>query len=162
MATATKTGVTGIDTPNDTEVVITRVVDAPRRLVFEAYTVPRHIQQWMLGPDGWTMPVCEFEARAGGRWHYVWRKPSGKEMAMSGTVSEFVRPELIAWTEQWGPEWPETMNRLVLSETDGQTLITLTITYPSKQARDAALATGMNDGTNASFARLDELVQTLG
>ena len=71
MATASKSGITTFTTPTDREVVITRVVAAPRRLVFDAYTKPEHLQHWMLGPEGWTMPVCELELRPGGAWRYL-------------------------------------------------------------------------------------------
>lgn len=161
MMTVPKVGVTAFNTPNDTQVTITRVVKAPRKLVFKAYTVPKHLQQWLLGPEGWTMPVCEFEARNGGAWHYVWRKGDGTEMGMSGIVKEIVPDERIVSTERWGPEWPETINSVVLTESGGLTTITLTVTYPSKEARDAALKTGMKDGAEASYARLDALLATL-
>jgi uncharacterized protein YndB with AHSA1/START domain len=82
-------------------------------------------------------------------------------MAMSGSVREVVPPERLVTTEKWGPEWPETVNTVVLTEEDGQTTITLTITYPSKDARDAALATGMKGGMEESFARFDELLKML-
>jgi len=107
------------------------------------------------------MPVCEIDLRPGGSWRYVWRKDNGAEMEMSGTVREVVRPERLVTTEKWGPEWPETVNTVVLTEEGGQTTITLTITYPSKEAREAALATGMKDGTELSFARLEQLLGTL-
>jgi uncharacterized protein YndB with AHSA1/START domain len=161
MMITPRTGVTSFDTPNDTEIVITRVVKAPRRLVFQAHTVPKHLQQWMLGPEGWTMPVCEFEARTGGHWRYVWRKADGSEMAMGGTVTEIVPDQKIVSTERWGPEWPETINSVVFTEAGGFTTITLTVTYPSKDARDAALKTGMKDGSEQSYARLDALLARL-
>jgi uncharacterized protein YndB with AHSA1/START domain len=161
MMITPRTGVTDFDTPNDTEVVITRVVKAPRNLVYQAYTVPKHLQQWLLGPEGWTMPVCEFEARKGGSWRYVWRKADGVEMAMGGTVTDIVPNERIVSTERWGPEWPETLNTVVFTEAGGFTTITLTVTYPSKDARDAALKTGMKDGVEQSYARLDALLATL-
>lgn len=161
MATATKTGVTSYATPNEREVVVTRVVDAPRRLVFAAWTDPRHIPNWLLGPEGWTMPVCELDLRPGGAWRYVWRKADGSEMTMGGLVREVTPPERLVTTERWGPEWPETINTLTLTESGGRTTITLTITYPSKAARDAALETGMKGGMDESFARLDRLVQSL-
>ncbi len=156
-----RTGVTTYATPSDKEVVVTRVVDAPRRVVFDAWTNPEHIPQWMLGPEGWTMPVCEIDLRPGGSWHFVWRKSDGTEMAMSGTYREVVPPERLVSTEKWGPEWPETVNKLVLTESGGQTTVTLTISYPSKDARDAALKTGMKEGMDLSFARFDELVRRL-
>jgi uncharacterized protein YndB with AHSA1/START domain len=161
MATATKTGVTTYATPGDREVVVRRVVDAPRRLVFAAWTDPRHIPQWLLGPEGWTMPVCEIDPRAGGKWRYVWRKSDGAEMEMSGIVREVVPPERLVTTERWGPEWPETVNTLVLTESAGKTTLTLTISYPSKSARDAAIETGMKGGMDESFARLDRFMPTL-
>lgn len=161
MATATKPGVTSYTTPTDREVVITRLVDAPRRLVFAAWTDPKHIPNWLGFPDGWTMPVCELDLRPGGAWRYVWRKSDGSEMTMGGLVREVTPPERLVTTERWGPEWPETVNTLTLAESGGRTTITLTITYPSKAARDAALETGMKGGMDVSFARLDRLVRTL-
>jgi uncharacterized protein YndB with AHSA1/START domain len=161
MMAMPKVGVTAFDTPSDTQVTITRVVKAPRGLVFKAYTVPKHLQQWLLGPEGWTMPICEFEARNGGAWRYVWRKADGTEMGMSGTVKEIVPDERIVSTEQWGPDWPETINTVALTEAGGLTTITLTVTYPSKEARDAALKTGMKDGVEASYARLEALLASL-
>ena len=161
MATATEPGVTSYTTPSDREIVITRVVDAPRRLVFAAWTDPKHIPNWLGFPEGWTMPVCELDLRPGGAWRYVWRKSDGSEMTMGGLVREVTPPERLVTTERWGPEWPETVNTLTLGESGGRTTITLTITYPSKAARDAALETGMKGGMDVSFARLDRLVRTL-
>jgi len=144
-----------ITTLTDREVAMTRVFDAPRRLVFEAWTNPKHVPQWLLGPDGWTMPVCEIDLRPGGSWHFVWRKSNGTEMAMSGEYREVTPPERIVNTERWGPEWPETLNTLVFTEENGKTRMTLTILYPSKEARDAAIKTGMSDGASQSFDRLE-------
>jgi len=161
MTSAAKTGVTTYATPTDREVVVTRVVDAPRRVVFDAWTNPRHVPQWLLGPEGWTMPVCEIDLRPGGSWRYVWRKADGTEMVMGGSYREVVPPERLVSTESWGPEWPETVNTMVLTESGGQTTITLTVRYPSKEARDAALKTGMKEGMDQGFARLDTLLETL-
>jgi uncharacterized protein YndB with AHSA1/START domain len=161
MATATKTGVTSYTTPTDNELVVTRVVDAPRRLVFDAWTNPKHIPLWLLGPEGWTMPVCEIDLRAGGKWRYVWRKSDGAEMAMAGAVREVAPPERLVTTESWGPDWPETVNTVVFTEEDGKTTITLTVRYPSKEARDAAMKTGMKEGMDMSFIRLDKVVRSL-
>lgn len=161
MTSAAKTGVTKYATPTDREFVVTRVVDAPRRLVFDAWTNPKHVSKWMLGPEDWTMPVCEIDLRPGGAWHFVWRKSAGAEMAMNGTYREVEPPDRLVSTESWGPEWPETLNTLVLTESGGQTTITLTIRYPSKEAREAALKTGMKDGMDLSFARLEEVLEKL-
>lgn len=161
MTDGSRTGVTTYATPTEVELVITRVVDAPRRVVFDAWTDPRHVPQWLLGPEGWTMPVCEIDLRPGGKWRYVWRKSEGAEVAMGGTYLEILPPERLVSTEKWGPEWPETVNTLSLSESGGRTTIRLTVSYPTKAARDAAIATGMKDGMEPAFARLDRLLETL-
>ena len=158
MTSGASAGSTTYTTPSDREVVVTRVVNAPRRLVFAAWTEPRHLQRWLTGPEGWTMPVCEIDLRPGGRWRYVYRKASGKEMTLTGSVLEVVPPDRFVTTESWGPEWPDTVNTLVLTESEGRTTIALTITYVSKEARDAALDTGAMDGMNRAFELLDELL----
>lgn len=159
MATTSSTGATTFTTPSDREIAATRIFDAPRRLVYEAHTNPKHLPNWMLGPEGWTMPVCEIDLRPGGTWHFVWRKADGSEMAMRGTYKEVVPPEKVVTTESWGGDWPETINTLTLTEKDGKTILTSTILYPSKDARDAALKTGMKQGMNVSFDRLAAYLQ---
>lgn len=161
MTTAARTGITTYATPSDREVVITRVVSAPCRVVFEAFTNTRHVPNWLIGPEGWTMPVCEIDLRPGGTWRYVYRKNDGSEMTMQGSYREVVPPERLVSTESWGPDWPETVNTMVLTEAGGLTTITITILYPSKEARDAALKTGMKTGMDQSFARLDSMLETL-
>jgi len=161
MPSAAKTGVTSFSTPSDTQVRFSRVVAASKDLTFEVYTKPEHLQKWLRGPEGWTMPICEMEPRSGGSWRYGWRKSDGAEMIMGGIVKEFVPNERLVTTERWGPEWPETLNTVEFTESGGFTTITTTVTYPSKEARDAAIQTGMMDGMEASYARLDELLETL-
>lgn len=159
--TVTARNTTDITTPSDREIVMTRVFNAPRQLVWQAHTLPEHVSQWMLGPDGWTMPVCEIDLRPGGGWHFVWRKADGAEMGMHGTYKEVVAPERLVHTESWGADWPETVNTMVLTEEDGKTRMTNTILYPSKENRDAALKTGMSDGANQSYDRLEDLLRKL-
>jgi len=148
-------------TPNDRDVVITRVLNARRAVVFDVWTNPRHVPNWLTGPDGWSMPICEIDLRPGGRWRFVYRKESGEEMTLGGVYREVVAPERVVFTDSWGPEWPETVNTLVLTESGGQTTATYTITYASAEVRDAALKTGMKDGMEQSFARLDTIVESL-
>lgn len=161
MMDAAQTGVTHYALPSDTQVRITRVVAAPRRLVWDAWTRPELVSQWMLGPEGWTMPVSENDLREGGAWRRVWRKTDGAEMAMSGMNQEVTPPSRYVSTERWGPEWPETVNTLELEEAGGLTTVTLTIRYVSKDARDAALKTGMKDGMEQGFTRLERLLATM-
>lgn len=161
MATANKSGATTYATPSDREIVMTRVFDAPRRLVFEAWTNPVHVPHWMLGPEGWSMPVCEIDLRPGGAWHFVWRRSDGTEMGMHGVYREIKPPERVVFTERWGGDWPETLNTVIFSERDGKTTMTCTMLYPSKEARDAAFETGMKDGASISFERLAEYLRTM-
>lgn len=107
------------------------------------------------------MPVCEIDLRPGGEWHFVWRGPDGTEMEMRGVYREIVPPERLVSTESWGGEWPETLNTLVLSEEDGRTMMTVTVLYPSQEARDAALGTGMKEGWSLSYDRLDAHLRTM-
>ena len=110
-----------ITTPSDREIAMTRVFDAPRRLVFDAFTKPELVKQWLLGPPGWTMPVCEIDLRVGGQYRYVWRRESnGKEMGMGGVYKEISPPERLVSTESWGGHGPETLasrSRFRLPET---------------------------------------------
>jgi uncharacterized protein YndB with AHSA1/START domain len=162
VATTSGGNATTFTTPSDREIVITRVLDAPRRLVWEAWTRPEHLPRWMLGPEGWTMPVCEIDLRPGGSWHFAWRNADGSEMAMRGVYREVVPPERLVSTESWGGDWPETLNTLTLTEEGGKTKVTQRVLYPSKEARDAALRTGMKEGVNLSYNRLDALLRTMG
>jgi uncharacterized protein YndB with AHSA1/START domain len=137
-------------------IVATRVVDSPRRQVFDAWTKPEHLTRWMLGPPGWTMPVCEIDLRPGGAWHFVWRGADGKEMEMRGVYREIEPPERLVFTESWGGDWPETLNTLILTEENGKTTMTCTVYYPTPEAREAALGTGMKEGWAQSYELLDE------
>lgn len=162
MTTANTAGATTFTTPSDREIAMTRVVNAPRSLVWDAWTSPEHVPNWLLGPEGWTMPLCEIDLRPGGAWHYVWRRSDGSEMEMRGAYQEIAPPDRLVSTESWGGDWPETINTLVLTEDGGKTTISQTVLYPSKEARDAALETGMKDGVVVSFDRLVEYLRTIG
>ncbi len=153
---------THFTTPSTREFVATRVVDAPRDLVWQTWTRPEHVPHWMLGPGDWTMPICEIDLRPGGKWRFVWRRPDGGEMEMTGRYREVVRPERLVNTENWGGDWPETLNTLVLTEEDGRTTMTCTLLYPSEQARDAVSATGMKEGWAQSYDRLDAYLAARG
>jgi uncharacterized protein YndB with AHSA1/START domain len=162
MSEMNSVGETTITTPSDREVVMARTFEAPRTLVWDAYTKPEHLRQWLLGPEGWTMPVCEVDLRPGGEWHFVWRRSGGDDLEMRGVYREIVPPERLVNTEAWGGDWPETENTVQLSEENGATTVTTTILYPSKEARDAAMATGIEDGAERSYGLLDEYLKTMG
>lgn len=149
--------------PSDREIRVTRVVHAPRPLVFDCYTKPELLRRWMLGPPGWTMPVCEVDLRVGGRYRYVWRNADGQEMAMGGVYREIEAPHRIVTTGLFDEDWTggETVETLALTEEDGRTTIETTILHVSKEARDGALETGMSDGMEASFVQLDALLEAV-
>ncbi len=154
-------GTLKVATPSDREIEMTRVFDAPRRLVWDAYTKPDLIRQWLLGPPGWSMPVCDIDLRVGGKYRYVWRNDSdGTEMGMGGVYREIRAPERLVTTERFDQAWyqGEGVGTLVLLEKGGRTTLTLTMLYESREAREAVLKTGMEQGVAASYDRLAELV----
>jgi len=140
---------------------MTRVFDAPRRLVFDAMTRPELIKRWLLGPPGWTMPVCEIDLRVGGKYRYVWKHADGRSMGMGGTFTEIVRPARIVATQLFDEDWTggETIVSTEIVEKSGKSTLTTTVRYVSREARDAALKTGMTTGMEAGYERLEELLQ---
>lgn len=153
-----------VTTPSDREIAMTRSFDAPRNLVFEALTKPDLVRQWLLGPDGWSMVVCDIDLRVGGTYRYEWRHADGREMAMGGTYREIVPPERLVTTEKFDESWypGEAVGAISLVEEDGRTQLTLTVTYDNKEARDAVLKTPMEDGVAAGYDRLERLLQRAG
>lgn len=150
--------------PNDLDVVVVRSFAAPRDLVFDAWTKPALVQRWLLGPPGWTMPVCEMDVRPGGKYRWRWRsEEDGKEFGFSGEFREVVRPSRIVHVERYEPgdvggEMGEALVTTNLTEKNGVTTHMMTIHYESKEVRDAALKTGMTDGMEMGYQRLDELL----
>lgn len=155
-----KVGETAYSTPNDTDFRYERLFDAPVAMIFDAYTKPEHISKWLLGPEGWTMPVCEMDLRPGGAWRWGWAKAGGESMEMTGKILEIVPPRRLVMTERWGPEWPETTNDITFTAVGAQTLVTCVTHWKDKRSRDAALGTGMTKGMDVSFARLDNLLKS--
>jgi len=150
-----------VTTPSDREITMTRVFDAPRTLVFDAHTKPELVKQWLLGPPGWSMPVCEMDVRVGGTYRWVWRHDrNGTEMGMGGVYREIVQPERLVTTERFDEAWypGEGLNTLVLVERGGRTTLTQTMRYESREARDAVLKSGMEKGLAASYDRLADLL----
>ena len=154
------TGTLKITTPSDREIAMTRVFNAPRRLVFDAHTKPELVKRWLLGPDGWTMPVCEIDLRVGGKYRYVWRHPSKKEMGMGGVYREIVAPERLVQTESFDEAWyeGEALDTLVLVEQGGKTTLTQTMLLASQEIRDAVLKSGMESGVARSYDRLEGML----
>jgi uncharacterized protein YndB with AHSA1/START domain len=158
-----KTGKLTVAPQGDREIVMTRVFDAPRHLVFDAHTKPELVQRWLLGPDGWKMPVCEIDLRVGGRYRYVWRRDKdGTEMGMGGVFREITPPERLVSTELFDDAWyaGEAVNTIVLTEQGGKTTLTHTMTFESQEARDGVMKSGMESGVEVSYDRLDHILAT--
>ena len=154
-------GTLTLTTPSDREITMTRVFNAPRRLVYDAHTKPELVRQWLLGPPGWSMPVCEMDVRVGGRYRWVWKhEQDGRTMGMGGAYREVVPPERLVATEKFDEAWypGESLNTLVLTEQGGRTTLAQTMRYESREARDAVLKSGMKDGVEAGYDRLDNLL----
>lgn len=151
-----------VTTPSDREIRLTRVFDAPRRLVFEAMTRPEHIKRWWgcLG-EGYSVPVCEVDLRPGGKWRFVNRHPEG-EAEFYGVYREITPPERVVFTEIYAP-FPDSGSIVtaVLTEENGKTRLTVSCVYPSLEVRDMVLNTGMATGAARSYDRLEEVAREL-
>lgn len=158
------TGNLKVTTPSDREIAMTRVFDAPRHLVFRALTTPELVQKWLLGPPGWTMPVCEMDLRVGGAYRFLWRGADGAEMGTRGVFREIAPPERFVATEQFDKPWypGEALVTYLLVEQGGKTTLTLTVLYASREARDGVLKSGMERGVATSYDRLADLLASPG
>ena len=154
------TGTLKVTTPTEREIAMTRVFDAPRNLVFEAYTKPELVKRWLGVHAGWSWAVCEIDLRVGGAYRFVWRGPDGAEMGMGGVYREVVAPERIVATEKFDQSWypGEAVSTVALVEQNGRTTLTLTVRYESREARDAVLKSPMESGVAAGFDKLAELL----
>ena len=162
------TGSLKVTTPTDREIVLTRVFDAPRDMVFDAHTKPELIRRWLGVFKDWSMDVCEVDLRVGGKYRWRWRNDAGAEFGFTGVFREVVRPSRIVHTQVYDPGTvggnmgAEALITAALTENGGVTTYTTTIRYQSKADRDAAVSTGMTDGMEQSYAKLDALLAATG
>ena len=156
-----------VSLPSDTEVRVTRDFKAPRKLVWQAHADPKLFQRWIGGYPGWSMPVCEMDVRPGGKYRWRWRMDeSGQEFGFFGEFREVEEPARMVQAEHYDPGTmggamdasSPTINRTTFTEKNGVTTLVTLIQYASKDVRDAALSTGMTDGMETSYGRLDTLV----
>ena len=152
-----------VTTPSDREIVLTRLFDAPRHLVFDAMSKPEHIRQWWgnLGA-GYSVPVCEVDLRVGGAWRFTNRTPKGEMATFYGVYREVAPPRRVVFTEIFEP-FPdaESVVTAVLTEEQGKTRLTATCLYPSLEVRNMVLQTGMDKGAALSYDRLEEVAKGL-
>lgn len=149
--------------PSDTEILVKRQFRAPKALIFACHTRPEYVTRWMLGPPGWTMPVCEIDLRVGGRYKHTWRSDeTGAEFSATGTYDKIREPDELVTTERMEGFDGKAVNIMTLEEKDGITTMTVRMVFDSKDARDGAVATGMADGMGMSYDALDAFMATLG
>jgi uncharacterized protein YndB with AHSA1/START domain len=154
------TGTLKVTLPSDREVTLTRVFDAPRHLVFDAFTKPELLKRW-FGPRGWSLVVCEVDLRVGGGFRFVLRSPEGQDMGMRGTYREITPPERTVHTESFDDYPGESQVTGIFTEEGGRTTLTATVLYPSQEVRDIVIQSGMEHGAAESYDKLAELlVQT--
>ena len=154
------TGTLKVTTPSDREVVLTRIFDAPKDLVFTALTTPELLKRW-FGPHGWNLVVCEVDLRVGGAWRFVLEGPDSRTMGMSGKYLEIVPGERTVHTEAFDDYPGDSVVTTVLTEDDGKTTLTGTVLYESKEVRDAVVASGMEHGAAETYDRLAALLTSL-
>jgi uncharacterized protein YndB with AHSA1/START domain len=143
-----------VTTPTERELVMTRVFDAPRHLVFDALTKPELIRRW-YGPVGWSMVVCEIDLRVDGAWRFVSRRPDGKQIGQRGVYREIVAPERLVNTESWEDWNPgERLVTTILVEHTGTTTLTMTLLFPSEEVRDMLIKSGMTSGAAETYDKL--------
>lgn len=152
-----------VSTPTDTTIVLTRTFNAPRRLVWEAMFTPDKMRRWMLPPPGWTTTVCECEARVGGALNVAWKsEEADPAMTLQGVFTEAAPHQRAVHTETMAMGSGEVVGTLVetheFAEKGGITTMRITQVYPSKDAREGALASGMDQGMEACYQQLDALL----
>lgn len=145
---------------SDTQVRVSRVIRGPIDQVWRAHHEPALLQRWLLGPDGWTMPVCEVATTVGQRYRYEWEQADGTQrFGFEGELLESAPPFRSVTSERMiGMDGPDVRNEMTLSTVPAGTLLSIVITYPSRELRDQILGTGMTSGMETSYARLEREV----
>lgn len=152
--------------PSDREVRVTRTFNAPCQLLWDAHTKPELVQKWMVGYDGWDMPVCEMDVRVGGKYRWQWRnREDGNKFGFFGTFTEVNGPSNLVHEEYFDPgdtgfDMPvgdPCVVSLELSEENGVTTLVCNMKFASKESRDGAVATGMTDGMEYNYVHLDDM-----
>lgn len=154
---------TVVTTPSEREILIAREFGAPRRLVWRTLTGPDLVRRWLCGPEGWSFTRCEIDLRVGGAYRYEWRNADGRTMGLGGEYREIARPERLVNTERFdgGDNSGESLVTTTLAEWGMRTTLRMAVLYESREARDEAIESGMTNGLEASFGRLDAVLAEL-
>jgi uncharacterized protein YndB with AHSA1/START domain len=151
------TGTLKVTTPTDREIIMTRVFNAPRRMVFDAFTKPELLKRW-FGPRGWTLVDCQVDLQVGGGFRFVLRGPDGRELGMRGVYREIMPPERSVHMESFDDYPGESQVTGVYIEHEGRTTLVVTVLYPSREIRDIVIKSGMEHGAAESYDKLAELL----
>jgi uncharacterized protein YndB with AHSA1/START domain len=164
MTTVAVKGGSEVSTPSDREIQVTRSFRAPRDLVWDAFTKPSLITQWLGRMPGWTFPVCEVDLRVGGRYRYVWRGPDGTEMGLGGTFVEVKPTTRLASNEAFEQAWYDGACLVTtrFEEKDGRTTVIMTMRYDTREIRDGVLQGPATGGMEFSFSQLDAALPSFG
>src|SRR6266481_5720109 len=154
------TGTLKVTMPSDREVVLTRVFDAPRHLVFDAFSKPELLKRW-FGPRGWSLVVCEVDLKVGGGFRFVLRGPDGRDMGMRGVYREIVPPDRSVHMESFDDYPGESQVTSILTEQGGKTTLTVTMLYASQEVRHIVIKSGMECGAEESYDKLAELLTSV-
>jgi uncharacterized protein YndB with AHSA1/START domain len=154
------TGKLQITTPSEREIAMIRTFNAPRGLVWDAFTKPELVRQWLGVFGNWSFAVCEIDLKVGGKYRYVWRGANGNEMGMGGVYREIASPDRIVATEKFDDAWyaGDAVDTTVFVEQGGKTTVTTTVRYSSKEVRDAVLKSPMETGVAKSYDKLAEVL----
>jgi uncharacterized protein YndB with AHSA1/START domain len=160
----TSSGTAQVTLPADDQILITREFDAPKHLVFKAWTTPELVKQWWHANRG-EVTIAEIDLRVGGTWRYVGHSPDGQEVAFHGEYREIVPNERIVSTEAYegvpDPDANATLNTMTLTEADGRTTLTILVEAPSKEIRDAIVDSGMEAGMQDALDLLEQVAASL-
>ena len=154
-----------VEAEGERSIRMTRSFRAVRTAVFEAWTKPELVRRWLLGPDGWSMPICDIDLRVGGAYRFVWRNDrDGTEMGMSGEYVEVFPPSRIVATERFDESWypGSAVITTEFTEQDGITTVSQRILYDSAGARDGVLRSPMGGGVRMSYDRLEAMLTGKG
>jgi uncharacterized protein YndB with AHSA1/START domain len=161
----TSSGTAKVTLPGDKQILITREFDAPKELVYKAWTTPELVRQWWSGERG-EMTVCEIDLRVGGKWRYAMIANEGFEVAFHGEYRELVPSERMVSTEAYegipDPDEHASLNTLTLTEADGRTTLTVLVEHPNQEGRDMHINSGMEGGMQEAMDRLERVAVSLG
>ena len=161
MAETTNSQSAQVSLPTDEQILITREFDAPKELVYEAWTTPEHVRRWWTAKRG-EVTICEIDLREGGEWRYVMVTPDGMEVGFHGEYREIVPNERIVSTEVYeGFPDAEAVNTLTLAERDGRTTLEILVQHKTKEHRDGHINSGMEDGMQDAFDLLEDVARSL-